>query len=63
MNPKYITDTRPLVWTGSREVIDTYNIYQYGKLTHENLPFEEFDRIFTSLGAYSPKTSPHFRRV
>ena len=52
MNLQNIPDTRPIVWTGSREVVDTYNIYQYGKLTHANLTFEEFDRIFTMLGGY-----------
>ena len=52
MNLQNIPDTRPIVWTGSREVVDTYNIYQYGKITHANLTFEEFNRIFTMLGGY-----------
>lgn len=61
MNLQNIPDTRPIVWTGSREVIDTYNIYQYGKLKHANLPFEEFDRLFTQMGGYSATTSPNFQ--
>ncbi len=61
MNLQNIPDTRPIVWTGSREVVDTYNIYQYGKLTHANLPFEEFNRLFKQLGGYSAATSPNFQ--
>ena len=53
MNPKNIKDTRPIVWTGSREVVDTYNIYQNGELTHENLSFEQFNKIFSQLGGYT----------
>ena len=46
MNPKTINDSRPIVWTVSEEVPDTYCLYVQGTLVYANLPFEEFYAVY-----------------
>jgi hypothetical protein len=46
MNPKIINDPRPLVWTISSEVRDTYCLYIDGVLVVNNSPLDEFYPLY-----------------
>lgn len=47
MNPKVWThDNRPVVWTVSLDVPDTYCLYVHGVMIHENLTFDEFCPVY-----------------
>jgi hypothetical protein len=42
MNPKSINDSRPVVWTVSAEVPNTYCLYIDGTLVVNNCSLDEF---------------------
>lgn len=46
MNPKNINDSRPLVWTVSLEVPNTYCMYIDGVLVVNNCSFDTFYPLY-----------------